>query len=476
VGNNGRLIRGIEPLPFAPLDDAAYHGPAGDYARLIEPFTEADPASLIIQLLVIFGNIIGHKPRRFIDGVPHYTNLYHVKIGESSRSRKGSSFGRVYYFILSELEAVLRGWKSRGGLISGEGILFHVRDSVEKPNKDGNLETVDEGVNDKRSFYREAEFSKALKNGARPGSTLDDMLCLAWDTGNLQNSGRGSKDCATNAHVSLIGDITPHMLNRLLTEEDIFSGFANRILWTHAHRTKSLAWSGVPDSEAVKALVKRLAVAIQNAERVGWVGFTPKARAMYASIYEALTTPDYSEIMNTMLGRAAPMVIRLAMIYALLDCKAIVDEAHLWAALAVWEYSERTVLKYFGKSTGNAVADKILKHLVGAPDGLTISQINDLFSGHRIEEIKQAFDELRQAKLATETKEGSTGGRPAVRWRATPKAIAGDEQATSYISLVELEYLESVLAGHEMEERALTARYGTPIVTLEDEVLCGMRR
>jgi hypothetical protein len=45
----------------SPPDDAAYYGLAGDIVRRIEPHTEADPVALLVQILVVFGNVIGRS-------------------------------------------------------------------------------------------------------------------------------------------------------------------------------------------------------------------------------------------------------------------------------------------------------------------------------------------------------------------------------------------------------------------------------
>jgi len=45
----------------APLNSAAFYGLAGDIVRTIEPHTEADPAALLVQALVTFGNAAGSK-------------------------------------------------------------------------------------------------------------------------------------------------------------------------------------------------------------------------------------------------------------------------------------------------------------------------------------------------------------------------------------------------------------------------------
>ena len=52
--------------------------------------------------------------------------------------------------------------------------------------------------------------------------------------------------------------------------------------------------------------------------------------------------------------------MRLACIYALLDLSRVVRAEHLMAALALWEYAERSVAYVFGDSIGDPDADLIL--------------------------------------------------------------------------------------------------------------------
>jgi hypothetical protein len=47
------------------------------------------------------------------------------------------------------------------------------------------------------------------------------------------------------------------------------------------------------------------------------------------------------------------------MIYAILDCRTCINENHLQAALAVWDYAKQTVRRIFGHMKGSSVAEKI---------------------------------------------------------------------------------------------------------------------
>jgi hypothetical protein len=56
------------------IDEAAFHGFAGEAVRTIEPHSEADPIALLLQTLVFAGNIIGRRPHCQI-GMRHYAKL-----------------------------------------------------------------------------------------------------------------------------------------------------------------------------------------------------------------------------------------------------------------------------------------------------------------------------------------------------------------------------------------------------------------
>src|SRR2546429_5510786 len=78
-----------------PLTQAAFYGIAGEYVRTVEPASETDTAALLLQFLVAAGNAIGHRPYYLAEDTPHYLNFYTVLIGLTSKSRKGTSWGRV---------------------------------------------------------------------------------------------------------------------------------------------------------------------------------------------------------------------------------------------------------------------------------------------------------------------------------------------------------------------------------------------
>ena len=73
------------PKPPAPI---AFHGLAGDFVRVIEPHSEADPVALLVQTLAFFGNVIGRGPYFPVEGDRHGLNLFVVLVGEPVRDEK----------------------------------------------------------------------------------------------------------------------------------------------------------------------------------------------------------------------------------------------------------------------------------------------------------------------------------------------------------------------------------------------------
>jgi hypothetical protein len=115
----------------APLDPKAFHSSAGNFVRIVEPHTEADPAALLVQVLVGLGNAMGRSAYRIADGARHYCNLNAVLVGDTSHGRKGSAWAQVKCAI-KQLDPEWLQNHVASGLSSGEGLIWAVRDPIER--------------------------------------------------------------------------------------------------------------------------------------------------------------------------------------------------------------------------------------------------------------------------------------------------------------------------------------------------------
>jgi Protein of unknown function (DUF3987) len=83
-----------------------------------------------------------------------------------------------------------------------------------------------------------------------------------------------------------------------------------------------------------------------------------EASELWESVYDELTEGKPG-LLGAMVARAAPIVLRLACLYCLLDQEQVqVQPPHLRAALALWRYCEESATYIFGDSLGDPMADQ----------------------------------------------------------------------------------------------------------------------
>jgi hypothetical protein len=419
-----------EPAPWPdPPTAEAFYGLAGRIVRTIEPASEADSAALLVQILIAFGNVVGRSAHFIVEADRHHGNEFVVLVGRTSKARKGTSWSRVEQ-MFRETEELWATDRVQSGLSSGEGLIWAVRDPILKrervkergePVRYEEVE-ADPGVADKRLLVFEPEFANVLKQTERQGNTLSAIIRNAWDGRDLRTLTKNSPARATGAHVSLIGHITGEELRRYLTQTETANGFGNRHLWLCADRSKKLPEGGNLDPVAWATLRNELAETLAFARSAGKVTRDDEAREIWREVYGPLSD-GRPGLAGALLGRAEAHVMRMAMLYALLDRTCVIGAPHLLAALALWDYAERSVLYVFGDSLGDPVADDLLRLLRSCPNGLTRNEIMDYFRRNvSSDRIGRALGALLQHRLARLERQ-ETGGRPAERWFAVaPKA------------------------------------------------------
>jgi Protein of unknown function (DUF3987) len=387
-----------------PLRPEARHGLVGEVVNAIEPESEADPAALTIQFLVTFGFLAGRNAYYQIEGDKHYPNLSAAVVGDTSRARKGTSWGR----ILSVFVGVKPWPRDRvldGGLSTGEGLITQAGSNA----------------TDKRLLIVEGEFSRTLRAMSRSGNTLSQVLRGLWDRGEANILTRGAPVSVDGAHTSIIGHITEPELESHLSEVEMFNGFANRFLWVAAQRSKELPFGGDLPEATLKPLRKRIQKAVVFATKPQRITWAREARDKWANVYCQLAVPKGDAQFDAVTGRAEAQVCRLALIYALLDKSKEIRIEHLDAALAVWDYCNASARKFFAGRMGNGTAEDIRALLLRAGNnGVRRTAISKHFSGHRsTEDIDRALKLLESGGFARR-EAIKTKGRSAETWVALP--------------------------------------------------------
>ncbi len=403
------------------LHENAMHGVAGEYVRMVEPYTEAGNPAMLIQFLTQIGNAMGRRPAFKVGGDRHGTNMYAAVVGDTGRGRKGTSYRKAGWpVVLADPQ-----WdeRKRSGVSTGEGLLklFQREEFPDVEQTDTSLKV---GAEDRRILLYQPEFATVLRKMRRSEAILSSILRELWDSGKAGNWTLANPIHVEGAHLSVITHITELELSQELLTLDMANGFANRFLWVCSQRSKLLPFAFENDlpQEELDPIVDRLKDVLTFARREAPESyrFTPEARSNWPEIYTRLEEPDPS-LLGMVTSRSTPIVLRLAVIYAVLDKATSIGMEHLNAALAVWEFSLQSASYLFGSSVGNPVADKIYKFLLLHSAGVTRKEIStQALSGNVTKDhLDAAFQLLIDRKLIRKLDPPKKPGRPAEVWQAT---------------------------------------------------------
>ncbi|WAL67216.1 hypothetical protein ORV05_05355 [Amycolatopsis cynarae] len=404
----------VAAFPVLPAD--ALQGAAGAIVGAVMPHTEAHEAAVLATLLARFGATIGDLPHLRADNRKHAARVWPLIVGKTSTGAKGTSSGVVdaLFDVAGNPEWSL---PKIGGLSSGEGLIELVRDGT---GDDPNAKNFDEGVTDKRLYLEESEFGGTLSVMERNGSILPRVLREAWDGGVLRTLTRASPLAATGAHIVIVGHVTPGELKVKLTEAQMSGGTMNRFLPIASRRTKLCPDGGNIPEQIINASGEILADRVKQARKVQEVKRTVSAGELWHARYGHLRREMPDGQVAKILARAVPQVLRLSLVYALLDGHHEIDEPHLRAALALWDYASATAAWMFGIEPDSGEQDKLVDFIAAAGKAgrtkteITVDHYGKNRKAHEIDAVLTPL--LRDGRIRQETSKGR--GRPVTRYFA----------------------------------------------------------
>jgi hypothetical protein len=327
-------------------------------------------------------------------------------MGRSGRGRKGDAVSLITRIdnALRQLDEPAVPQVHRGGLSSREGLVHLIHDTY----KDGKTEVA--AVEDKRLWVVESEFANVLHQGKREGNTLSSALRDCWDGVSLKPATKSNRVHATDPHMCLSGAVTPSELLSLMASRELTNGFANRFLVIWAERQQLLPFPQATPQMEVDAMASRVLDVLSYCNASRWVdsnhlrvGLTLRSKELYEFLYLGeLNDQSAGERINALIERRAPMLLRIAMLFALTDKTSLIETHHLEAALAWVRYYVDSIRYIFASvedevqmAKTNDDAEKIVAFL----KEWTVATRSDLskrcFQGHASKDaIDGALDEL----------------------------------------------------------------------------------
>jgi hypothetical protein len=389
------------PQPVAierpyPMHDDAFYGVAGDFVRTVLPETEADPVALLGNFLIAAGLLFGRNAWTVADGKQHFPVEYLLMTGKSGVGRKGTATGRVLP-VMSQAKMFFDDCVL-SGLSTGEGLIKAIEP------KDG------ENTSERVFLAVIQEFASLLTVMKRDGNTMSAILRESFDGGRLRVLTRKDPLKVDNVNLGVIAHITKDELLNGLTDTDRVNGFANRFMPVFVERSKLLPEGG--NDVSFVDIVERLQDAVAKSTRRGRIQRDAEAKAVWKEHYKILTR-ERSGLVGALESRAETHVLRLSLIYALLDGADAIRVEHLKAALAFWEYVERSIEYVFQGASGDSEGDKIIAAMAQGP--LTKKEISRVFGDHRTAEwIEIKIESLvARGSIVKTTKQTGNGVREA---------------------------------------------------------------
>jgi hypothetical protein len=419
----------VAHLPRVP--PAAWHGAIGEAVREIAPVTEADPVGILVQVLALFGALVGDVPHVKVGGVPHPARIWPLLIGTTSWGRKGTGLGDAKHFVSewSSYSATYLRHRLHSGLSSGEGLLAALGAARVVEGRGKPAEEAPEPIApDGKLTVTEAEFTRALAASKREGNTLGQVLRELWDSGHAGIMTRSAPLMVNDAHLTVLGHVVPEELRSHLSKGDVLGGTANRLLFCAVERphlrpddmewpdlAKPARWLG----EQVEAA--RLGVRQVRKDR--------QATELWREIYSALNDDEAPGVLGAVLARGPAYTMRLALVYALADGAGAISTEHLLAGLSVWHYAAQSAQLIFADSRRRDDHHRLAEYIASAGGGRTATEIFRLFGGNKSSaELRTLVDELERRGDVTVETQGSTGGRPVTRiwWTGAPRDAVGE--------------------------------------------------
>lgn len=427
----------LPPIKGPVATEAMYYGLVGKVMHAACNGTEVNPAAAGLAFMTFASAALGRERYVSISDTDHHSRIYSVHVGRSSRAGKGMALALTKRIRVEaehqgetlESDTVCGNFHN-GGLSSREGLGWLIRDPSDEKDKDGN--SLDPGVEDKRLFVLEEELANVLKQAARDGNTLSTAIRTAWDGDDIAPATKTNRTRATSPHISIHACITPYELQKSLDQNNLTNGFANRFLFASAERIGFIPNPLKTPDAIVESLARELLAAIIASRTPGEVTATDEARRLYNAFYiKSRRGRGLTEQLRGLLERHTPYAWRLALTFALLDCKDKIDEGHMKAALAWLEYCHDSTKFIFSDARQeNEVSktsdrgDRIIALLKQAPEQmLDRKSLHDALSKPTKEELNAALQEVQDAGHVEEkTTPRQGGGRPLRQYRLKPEA------------------------------------------------------
>jgi len=379
--------------------EAMLYGLAGDVGNTAAATTEANRYAVCMGFMSFLSGMAGRDIYLPVGNTRHHPRLFTLHVGRSSRGRKGDALSLVHRirhaidkreFESGTIGGSLLGQVHTGGLSSREGLVMFIHNGF----KQGKDEVP--AIEDKRLWVVESEFANILQQSKRDGNTLSPALRDAWDGVSIKPATKSLPLWTTDPHIAIAAAITPTELVELMKARELSNGFANRFIIFWAERERLIPFPRATSEADLLGLAERTEKVLRFMK--GNYPASKDSRAMtlsheahtaYERLYRGLNATTGSPRLDGILERRAPMLLRMAMLFAMTDLTLTIEVHHIKAAQAWVTYWMDSVRYVFGEAADEAnvaerqeSADRLLAYLTQKGEATRTEITVECFNKH----------------------------------------------------------------------------------------------
>ena len=431
-----------QKVEFPDFNTASIHGPVLQFVDLIRPHTEAGAAALAAEYITGLASIIGNKVYVKQGPQEHPPRINVFIIGESSKGRKGTAHGVVEYFMRQAAPDFFPLHKIET-LVSGAAFIKAATNLAHKTAANGSDP-------DMRAWIVEEEAVNLLASG-HGVNDISSVVRKMFDSGKLSKFHAKGQIVVEGVHFNVTGHITEEEFSERLPRASVFNGFLNRFMLIG---TKNGGFKRQRETIIPEQKIDKIVQPLQDI--IAWVQARTYNTGTFELKWATGVDDEYDDFrldlekrmdeatdrrFKAAAARGATHVMRLALMFAIIDREREIKSIHLHSAIGMWQHAEDT-LRYLYQEADEHADEKLLLEMlrIAGPHGMNTKRRVALLGG-RMDRLTRAEAALEAQGLVARGKMQPTGGgRPAMMmWAVEHAPPTLDDSPVDVLALAEEE-------------------------------------
>jgi len=327
-----------EAMPFPNINNDL----CNKYINLMSDVTEAPPSYHFFTFITAISMLLGRNAYMLWGPDKLYTNLWTMIVGQTGRARKSTAINRG----CDILNRVTPDTQILPSLSTWEGLLTAMQ------RNDNDLSGQNElNIKNEITMIAMSEFDGFLKKSRNENiAHMLPNLCDIYDMFKPARSvTKGTPICIKNYFVSMICGIQPEVLENAFQTGDIHGGFAGRFCYVYDSSNKEIpipVWNKEKEYGNILDELNQIKLSFNIETQIL---FHDSCIPIWSDFYHDYRNPNiHHPLLMQINERMQNHVLKIAIIFAILDNKPSIMPTHLNNAIAIAYWLMNNNKRLFG--------------------------------------------------------------------------------------------------------------------------------